>query len=226
MPNHFPPPETASPEGLLAIGGNLECSTLIEAYSQGVFPWPLGENYPLTWFSPDPRGIIFFNKLHIPHSLKKFIKKNPYTVHFNRNFNLVIDLCAKSNRKGHKTWILPEMQNAYINLHKAGYAFSVEVDYQGELAGGLYGVNLGFALAGESMFYLKKNASKLALISLIQHLKNKNIHWLDTQMVTDVTAALGAENISRREFLILLKEAKENHILKAGFTPNQIIFPC
>lgn len=226
MPNRFPHPSLASPEGLLAIGGDLDSETLIEAYSEGIFPWPLGEEYPLTWFSPDPRGILFFNELHIPHSLEKFIKKKSYTVHFNRNFSRVIEECAKSphRKDGQKTWILPQMQKAYQKLHKEGFAFSVEIDYEGELAGGLYGVNLGFAIAGESMFYLQENGSKLALISLVKHLQTKNINWIDTQMVTEVTELLGARNISRDDFLFLINQAKEGKIVKSDKTPNQLIF--
>lgn len=221
----FPPPSDATPEGLLAIGGNLEVETLLEAYSKGIYPWPLGEEFPLTWFSPDPRGILFFNELHLPQSLEKFMKKTPFSIHFNRNFAKVIDHCAQSpHRKNHqKTWILPEMQKAYIKLHEAGYAFSVEVDYEGELAGGLYGVNLGYALAGESMFYLKENASKIALYELCKHAQSRGLEWIDTQMVTDVTELLGAKNIPRTQFLKLLEESQQKKG-EAFTSPNKLIF--
>lgn len=227
MPNRFPHPSLASPEGLLAIGGDLDSETLIEAYSEGIFPWPLGEEYPLTWFSPDPRGMLFLNELHIPHSLEKFIRKTSYSVHFNRNFSRVIEECAKSphRKDGQKTWILPQMQKAYQDLHRAGFAFSVEIDYDEELAGGLYGVNLGYAIAGESMFYLKENGSKLALISLVKHLQTQNIQWVDTQMVTEVTELLGARNISRDDFLERLNQAKKQYSQGENISPNQIIFP-
>ncbi len=227
MPIIFPNPNEATPEGLLAVGGNLETETLIEAYSQGIFPWPIGENYPLTWFSPDPRGVIFLDHLHLPHSLEKFIKKTNYKVFFNRNFETVIKECALSphRKDGQKTWILPEMQKAYIDLFKMGYAFCVEVDYEGELAGGLYGVNLGWCLAGESMFYKKDNGSKIALFELCLMLKSKGLLWLDTQMVTEVTELLGAQNISRNNFLDLLAKAREKKGEVLNFpSPNHYLF--
>ena len=227
MPIVFPHPNEATPEGLVAVGGNLEATTLIEAYSQGIFPWPIGENYPLTWFSPDPRGILFLEKLHLPHSLDKFMKKTNYKVFFNRDFESVIHQCSISphRKDGQKTWILPELQTAYTDLFKQGHAFCVEVEYDGELAGGLYGVNLGWSIAGESMFYLKDNASKIALYELGLKLKEKGIIWLDTQMVTEVTELLGAHNISRNDFLALLDKAKEKKGEVLNFpSPNHFIF--
>jgi len=169
MPLLFPDPKTASAEGLLAVGGNLNPETLIEAYSQGVFPWPLGKDYPLTWFSPNPRGVLFLKDFHLSKGLQKFIKKTNFKVYFNRNFERVIHECATSShrKEDNKTWILPEMIKAYTQLHELGYAFSVEVEYDGLLAGGLYGVNLAYAVAGESMFYLLDNGSKIALMSLV-----------------------------------------------------------
>lgn len=207
--NKFPPVQSADESGLLAIGGDLEIPSLLLAYNSGIFPWPISRQYPLAWFSPNPRGILFCDNLHISNSLKKFMKKNPYTVTFNQAFERVILACATvKNRKGQKgTWITDEIIHAYIHLHLHGNAYSVEVWDGDELVGGLYGVWINQFVCGESMFYRKKNASKVALVILIQHLQANGINWLDTQMVTPVVESLGGIELPRIKFLKLLKES-------------------
>ncbi len=210
----FPPIEEASEDGLLAQGGDLEVSSLVLAYSEGIFPWPYSDYHPITWYSPDPRGIIEYQDLHIPKSLNKFLKNCPYTVRMNQDFEEIILACAASNnRKGQNpdamssTWITRKMIEAYINLHYAGHAYSVAV-YEGtDLVGGLYGVKIRNFYSGESMFYKKTNASKVALISLMDHLHSIGVQWLDTQMVTPVVEGLGGKEIPRSEYIQKLKLA-------------------
>ncbi len=199
----FPPVENADEHGLLAIGGDLEVDSLLLAYTQGIFPWPINAEYPLAWFSPNPRGILYTEKLHISKSLRKFLKKEKYSVTFNRQFEAVIKNCAIVKRNDQSgTWITNEIIEAYIELHKNGFAYSVEViNHAGKLVGGLYGVNINKYFSGESMFHLEENASKVALISLVKKLIEMKIPYLDTQMVTPVVESLGGEEISREIFL-------------------------
>jgi leucyl/phenylalanyl-tRNA---protein transferase len=209
----FPSAQYADEQGLVAIGGDLEVPSLLLAYSQGIFPWPIGEIAPLAWFSPDPRGVLRVNKFHLPHSLKKFIsrekEKKSIEIRFNFDFQSVINHCAQSpHRKDHGTWITQEIIDAYILLHQAGYAFSVETYFQEKLVGGLYGVSYRNCVSGESMFYLEKNASKLALYALILKLQDYGIAYLDTQMSTSVVKSLGGEEVPRSDFLRLIKEAQ------------------
>ncbi len=206
----FPPIESASEEGLLAIGGDLEVESLLLAYKQGIFPWPISADYPLAWFSPDPRGILFCDDLHVSKSLAKLVRKNKFTIKFNTQFKEVVEACARSkNRKGEiGTWITPDIKWAYYALYQAGYAYSVEAYNEDEkLVGGLYGVNIGSMFSGESMFYLESNASKVALVTFIQKLKDHGVGWFDTQMVTSITEGLGAKEISRKDFLPLVFQA-------------------
>jgi len=207
----FPPVHEADENGLLAIGGDLEVDTLLTAYKQSIFPWPLSKEYPLTWFSPDPRGVILFSDLHIPKSLKKFLKKKIYNVTFNQHFEKIIKRCCNIKRKGEtETWITHEMIQSYINLFHKGHAFSVEVWEKNQIVGGMYGVCIGNFFAGESMFHEKTNASKVAIISLIEHLKSHQVTFLDTQMTTPVTEMLGASEISREKYLYLLAKCNFN----------------
>jgi leucyl/phenylalanyl-tRNA--protein transferase len=137
----FPPVEHADEHGLLALGGDLDLESLLLAYTRGIFPWPISEEYPLAWFSPDPRGILAFDKLHLSKSLRKFLKKNPYEIRFNTNFEGVIMNCAKVSRAENQgTWITEDIINSYINLHKKGFAYSVETYLDNVLVGGVYGV--------------------------------------------------------------------------------------
>lgn len=202
----FPPVESADEHGLVAIGGDLEIDSLLLAYSQGIFPWPISEEYPLAWFSPDPRGILAFDKLHLSKSLRKFLKKNPYEVRFNTNFEAVIMNCARVKRNDQSsTWITQEIINSYIELHRQGYAYSIETYREDILVGGVYGVCINRFYSGESMFHTEDNASKVALVSLLYLLKQRDIGWIDTQMVTPVVETLGGLEIPRETFLKMLQ---------------------
>lgn len=198
----FPPVEEATEDGLVAIGGDLELDTLIAAYTRGIFPWPISLDFPLAWFSPDPRGILDFHELHVSKSFEKFLKKNTYTVKFNTSFKEVIKGCAIAPRKGQSsTWITPEIIQGYVNLFEHEKAYCVEVWDEKKLVAGLYGVVMGDFCSGESMFTKSPNASKLALYSLVKHLEGKGVKWLDTQMVTPVVEQFGGKYIPRGSFL-------------------------
>tara|TARA_R110000868_G_scaffold204946_3_gene453198 strand:+ start:63512 stop:64222 length:711 start_codon:yes stop_codon:yes gene_type:complete len=209
----FPPIEEADENGLLAFGGDLEVSSLVLAYSQGIFPWPISDRYPLAWFSPDPRGVVEFSNLHLPRSLKKSLRQNEWIITFNKNFDQVINECSKlTHRKGESssqgTWITDDIIRSYTQFHQSGYAYSVEVWLEDELVGGLYGTRLGRCFSGESMFHKQTNASKIALASLMYFLKSHDINWLDTQMVTSVVENLGGSEIPRDEFIHKLNALK------------------
>lgn len=211
----FPPVETADQHGLLALGGDLEVDSLLLAYSRGIFPWPISKEYPLAWFSPNPRGILFFKNIHLSKSFKKFLKNNPYTVKFNTDFENVIRNCSTVKRQGHEqgdneTWITEALIHSYKKLYEAGHAYSVETYLDDKLVGGVYGVCINRFYSGESMFYKADNASKVALIALMYSLNQKNIYWLDTQMVTPVVKSLGGIEIPRKTYLEMLKVAIEN----------------
>ncbi len=199
----FPDPRLGDENGLIAVGGDLEPASLLLAYSNGIFPWPISNSIPLAWFSPDPRGVLAFKNLHISRSFKKFLEKTELTVTFNRNFEDVIRGCANAHhRRGtQSTWITEELIFGYCQLFKMEKAYSVEVWLEKNLVGGLYGVCHGSFISGESMFYEESGASKLALYSLIQRLSHNGIQWIDTQMVTPVVKAMGGEEISQERFL-------------------------
>ncbi len=203
----FPPPGEASPEGLLAVGGDLSIERIRLAYESGVFPWPLFGEDLLTWFSPDPRAILELDSLHISRSLQKVLRKNVFQISFNRSFNSVIQQCAASRSDRPSTWITQSMLTAYEQLHKAGIAHSVEVWLQDELVGGLYGVSLGGFFAGESMFSRQPNASKVALVHLVQHLRSQGFQLLDVQQRTPHLVSMGATEVRRTEFLARLRQA-------------------
>ena len=207
----FPPVDSATEDGLVAIGGDLEVDTLIEAYKHGIFPWPISLDFPLAWFSPDPRGIILFENLHVSKSFEKFYKKTNLQVSFNQAFKEVVRNCAVMLRKDQpSTWITPDIISGYQKLFEAGLAYSVEVWNEKKLVGGLYGVAMGEFVSGESMFMLEDNASKMALYGLTQQLKKKGIKWLDTQMVTPVVEQFGGQYIERDEFLEMLEKTDWN----------------
>lgn len=211
----FPPVETATVDGLVAIGGDLETDTIITAYEQGIFPWPVSVDLPLAWFSPNPRGILEFKDLHVARSFEKFIKKTHFKVTFNQDFPAVITACARMKRKDQgTTWITPDLLQGYKKLFLEEKAYSVEVWNEEELVGGMYGVIMGDFCSGESMFMKEDNASKLALYSLIQKLKSKGIEWLDTQMVTPVVEQFGGKYIPRTRFLKMIEKTNWE-ILKA-----------
>lgn len=203
----FPPVENATEDGLVAVGGDMEIDTLITAYQHGIFPWPVSVDLPLAWFSPDPRGILVADEMHVSRSFTKFLKRNPYQVTFNQAFDEVIKHCARTARKDQSsTWITPDIIHGYENLFKRELAYSVEVWENKELVAGLYGVCMGDFVSGESMFTKEDNASKYALYSLMLKLKDKGIEWLDTQMVTPVVEQFGGKYISRPVFLEMLSK--------------------
>jgi len=210
----FPDPELANDIGLLAVGGDLSLKRLLLAYSQGIFPW-YSEEDPIMWWSPNPRMVLFPEKLKLSKSLQQTIKNKEYEVKFDTNFKEVIENCSKSVRKDQKgTWITPEMKNAYLDLHESGFAHSVETYYNGKLAGGLYGISLGRAFFGESMFYRERDASKIALYHLVQKTKEWDFHFIDTQVETQHLKSLGAINMNRTKFLSLLKKSLNYSTIK------------
>lgn len=202
----FPPIEEATEDGLVAVGGDLEVDTLVTAYRQGIFPWPVSVELPLAWFSPDPRGVLFFEELHVSRSFEKFLRKSPYRVTFNERMKEVILECARARRKDQPgTWITPDIIHGYEKLFQAGLAYSVEVWKEDLLVGGLYGVSMGDFFSGESMFMKEDNASMLALWTLCQRLKDRGIKFLDTQMVTTVVEQFGGRYVPREDFFNLIR---------------------
>lgn len=203
----FPPPRLAEDSGLLAIGGDLSESRLLLAYSMGIFPW-YAEEDPILWWSPDPRLVLFPGELKISRSLRQTVKKQIFKVTLDTAFEEVIGQCASVHRKyGGGTWITDEMKDAYIQLHRSGYAHSVEAWFDQKLVGGLYGISLGSAFFGESMFTKKSNASKVAFISLVHQLVKWNITLIDCQLTTPHLLSLGGREIPRTKFLAMLKSA-------------------
>jgi len=203
----FPPPYLASKEGLLAVGGDLSQKRLLLAYHTGIFPW-FSDDEPILWWSPDPRLVLYPEEIRVSKSLKKIIKKNMFHVTMDSAFVKVINQCAKirlQNNQG--TWIIKEMIDAYCNLHESGFAHSVEAWYQGELAGGLYGVSLGKCFFGESMFTRVNNASNVALVKLVEYLNTLSFDMIDCQLTTEHLLRFGAKEIPRISFLKQLKES-------------------
>ncbi len=210
----FPPPNLASKEGLLAIGGDLSLSRLLLAYSRGIFPWYSGGE-PILWWSPDPRFVLYPPELRVARSLHKVMKKGSFRVTLDRDFKTVITECARVRReKDEGTWIVNDMIGAYCQLHESGFAHSVETWQDGQLAGGLYGVSLGKIFFGESMFTRISNASKVALVALVQHLIGLNFTMIDCQVVTAHLGHFGARPIPRKRFLQELNDALQAPTLK------------
>ncbi|HLE94682.1 MAG TPA: leucyl/phenylalanyl-tRNA--protein transferase [Sulfuricaulis sp.] len=204
----FPPVELASPEGLLAVGGDLRAERLLEAYRHGIFPW-FNPGQPILWWSPDPRVVLFPAKLHVSHSLRKTLRQKRFEVTLDSAFRDVIQGCAHPRRKypGGGTWITPEMIEAYCVLHERGLAHSVETWREGKLVGGLYGVALGNAFFGESMFSQKADASKVAFAHLVRQLDDWGYDFIDCQLPSNHLFKLGAEEIRRRDFMSRLEAA-------------------
>ncbi|MEM9490702.1 MAG: leucyl/phenylalanyl-tRNA--protein transferase, partial [Myxococcota bacterium] len=197
----FPPPEMADENGVLAIGGDLSPDRLLMAYGMGIFPW-YGEDLPIIWHSPDPRMVLKADKLHVSRSLRKALRKGLYDIRLDTAFGAVIEACAVLPRPGQDgTWIVDEMIDAYIELHELGFAHSVEAWRDDELVGGLYGVSLGGAFFGESMFARAPDASKIAFVTLVKQLRAWGIELIDCQVHTDHLARFGAENWPRARFL-------------------------
>ncbi|HEX9665770.1 MAG TPA: leucyl/phenylalanyl-tRNA--protein transferase [Thermodesulfobacteriota bacterium] len=201
----FPDPRCAESDGLVAVGGDLRIERLILAYQNGIFPW-YSEGYPILWFSPDPRLIMFPDQLRVSRSLRRVINSGVFEVRFDTCFEEAIIKCATVSRKNQDaTWITNDMIDAYILMHNEGFAHSVETFYQDKLVGGLYGVSLGGAFFGESMFHLMSNASKVALYHLVEKLKLWGFDFIDSQIATNHMKSLGAGEIDRESFLGVLK---------------------
>lgn len=203
----FPDPRRANAEGLVAIGGDLSVERLLTAYRSGIFPWTVN---PITWWSPDPRAIIEFNKFHVPKSLEKILRRGDFEITHDRAFREVMEGCAASGPGRRDTWITPEFITGYTRLHQAGHAHSLECWQNGKLVGGIYGVSIGKFFAGESMFHRISNASKVALAQLVRHLRENDYLLFDIQMLTPVTRQLGAIEIPRTEYLKRLAKAVES----------------
>ena len=204
----FPPVERASPEGLLALGGDLRPDRLLEAYRHGIFPW-YNDDQPILWWSPDPRAVLFPSKLHVPRRLYRTMRRHRLTVTMDRCFRAVMEGCAGPRRQypDGGTWITDDMLDAYTHLHELGYAHSVEAWQDGGLAGGLYGVALGGAFFAESMFTLVDDASKAAFVALVRQLEAWNFRFIDCQQSSPHIRRFGADNIPRRDFIARLSEA-------------------
>lgn len=219
----FPPIEHAltEPNGLLALGGDLSAERLIAAYSQGIFPW-YSDNDPFMWWSPDPRAIINIDHLRINRTLRKALNKSSFEITLNQDFSQVIQLCADAPFRSDETWIVNEMQTAYVQLHQLGYAHSIEI-WQNithhsshnvscdkptkELVGGLYGIAINGFFSGESMFYKQSNASKFALIALSQLLTTIGVNFIDCQLLNPFLEDMGAIEISRDTFIVKQQSA-------------------
>jgi leucyl/phenylalanyl-tRNA--protein transferase len=214
----FPHPRFAEPDGLLAIGGDLRPERLILAYENAIFPW-YSEGNPILWFSPNPRFILIPDELKVSRSLKKIIKSDIYQVRFDTCFGQVIAECAKIKRKNQRgTWITGDMIRAYIRLHEEGYAHSVETYYEERLVGGLYGISLGGAFFGESMFHLMSNTSKVALYFLVEKLKSWDFDFIDSQVPTDHMQRLGAKAIDRESYWTMLKSSLNKKTKRGRWT--------
>ncbi|WP_116789776.1 leucyl/phenylalanyl-tRNA--protein transferase [Flavobacterium psychrotrophum] len=202
---YFPPVHRSSPEGIVAIGGDLTPERLMLAYRSGIFPW-FEDDEPILWWSPPERMVLFFPELKISKSMRNIINRDQFTLTWNTAFADVIANCRDIKRDGQAgTWITDEMTEAYIRLHELGFAKSIEVWQDGELVGGLYGIDLGHIFCGESMFSKVSNASKMAFIALAQKLEKENYRLLDCQVHNGHLESLGAREILRKDFLEILR---------------------
>jgi leucyl/phenylalanyl-tRNA--protein transferase len=239
-PRFFPPPTATTPEGLLCIGGQFLPEWLLDAYRHGIFPWPMWEDEPIVWWSPDPRAIIELDGLRVSQRLRRTLYSKKFTVTCDRAFGDVIQGCATGHGREEGTWLTPAMIDAYCDMHRLGHAHSVEVWYEEDfglpdvapnpqsairnpqfLAGGIYGIAIGGLFAAESMFHRVRDASKVALVRLVQHLRSRGYKLLDIQQWTPHTGRLGAIEIPRLEYLRRLASAVEvpvtfGHALENG----------
>ena len=213
----FPPVESAlrHPGGLLAAGADLSPQRLIDAYRLGIFPW-FSAGEPILWWSPDPRMVLFPGEVKISRSLAKRLRRREFEARLDTAFAEVMRACAAPRQGADGTWITPQMQQAYLRLHELGWAHSVETWVEGELVGGLYGIAIGRAFYGESMFARRSDASKVALAHLARHLESRGFGMIDCQMSTAHLASLGAREIPRREFVAALRE-----LTRSGDAPGR-----
>lgn len=208
----FPPAWLARSDGLLCIGGDLNPDRLLLAYKMGIFPW-FSENEPILWWSPDPRLILYPNQIKVSRSLKKKLRKHPFDIRINTAFEQVITACAQPRKeKDEGTWLIPEMIEAYSVLHYMGRAHSVEAWQENRLVGGLYGICMGSAFFGESMFSWEPDASKICLVTLAAHLAHHGFDFIDCQVTTDHLLSMGAVEIPRDRFLDSLEAALERKL--------------
>lgn len=209
----FPPVEQAliEPNGLLAVGGDLSPERLISAYSNAIFPW-FNQGEPPLWWSPSPRAIIFIDDLLVNRTLRKVLRQQKFRVSINTAFTQVIDYCANAPFRKEGTWINHDMKMAYHNLHQLGLAHSIEVWIDEQLVGGLYGVAINGFFSGESMFYIKSNASKIALVYLANHLKSEKIEFIDCQLNNPFLKSMGCVEIPRDKFLSIHHQALKHQL--------------
>jgi leucyl/phenylalanyl-tRNA--protein transferase len=217
----FPEPQLARKDGLLALGGDLSQQRLLLAYRSGIFPW-YSRGEPILWWSPDPRLVLYPEEINISKSLKKTIKKDIFQITVDRVFPWVIRQCAVTRlEKGEPTWIVPEMIHAFCKLHESGYAHSIEAWQNGKLVGGLYGMSIGRYFSGESMFSTVSNASKVALVYLVDFLRHNHFHMVDCQVSTPHLIRFGAQPIPRNLFLKQLENATIESALTGKWHLNQ-----
>ena len=209
----FPPAELAEPEGVVLFGGRLTPEWLLDAYAHGIFPWPIFDGTDLiVWWSPDPRAVFEFDKFHVSRRLARTCRSREFEITCDRDFAGVIAGCATSGERRHNTWLTRKMIDAYVRLHELGHAHSIEVWYAGRLAGGTYGVTLGGLYAGESMFHRVRDASKVALVYLLRHLRARGYALFDIQQSTAHTESLGAVEIDRKTYLERLSDALSRNV--------------
>jgi leucyl/phenylalanyl-tRNA--protein transferase len=208
-PRFFPPPTATTSEGLLCVGGRLTPEWLLDAYRHGIFPWPMWENEPVAWWSPDPRAIIELDALHVSRRLRRTLRSRLFTATINRDFDGVICGCGSAVGRRGNTWLTRAMIAAYRQMHELGHAHSLEVWHEGRLAGGTYGIAVGGLFAAESMFYRVRDASKVALVYLVAHLRERGYQLLDIQQWTPHTGSMGAVEIPRIEYLRRVARAVE-----------------
>ncbi|OHD10711.1 MAG: leucyl/phenylalanyl-tRNA--protein transferase [Spirochaetes bacterium GWB1_36_13] len=200
----FPPVHLATREGILAAGGDLSPERLLLAYQSGIFPW-YSPDEPILWWSPDPRFLVFPDKIHMNKRTLRYLKNHSFKITFDYAFESVIENCSLSRKKSSGTWITEEMKEAYLKLHLLGLAHSVEVWKEGNLIGGLYGVSIGKCFFGESMFHIEPNGSKIAFFTLVLKLKELGFLFIDSQVHTQHIENWGGETICRKEYLKILK---------------------
>lgn len=204
----FPPPEHATPEGVLAIGGALTRDWLRAAYREGIFPWY--DEPPILWWSPDPRMVLFPDEIHVARSLRSTLRKPGLEVRINTSFARVIARCASIPRRHEPgTWINPDIIRAYTHLHQTGDAHSIETWYQDQLVGGMYGISIGRVFFGESMFSDMNDASKIALLGLARHCQKHHVELIDCQVTSPHLLRMGAREIPRGDFLKIVRRARD-----------------
>lgn len=217
----FPNPDAATSEGLIGVGGEWSDEWLLDAYRHGIFPWP-GPYAELAWWSPDPRAVIELDGLHVSRRLQRTLRSGTFQVTSDTCFEAVMRGCATAQDRRRKTWITPNMLRAYVHLHQSGHAHSIEVWKDGELAGGTYGLAIGALFAAESMFYAVRDASKVALVHLVAHLRTRGYQLLDIQQLTPHTQSMGATEIPRRAYLARLAEAVDLPVEFGALAPRAV----